>query len=473
MYGLFSLHRITRFHLTLVCSVLLAACEPFEKTVPSFDKSDELIVIAVGHTMAPDDNAPDKKSGMELDLVTEFARETGMTLRIKPVQAPDQAILLLEKNRAHFVIGLDRTEKNQTRVSFGPVYQSSHLQVAYNTSQPKPRHINDLTGKTVETAMSLVYTGWLDEIAQQYPELKWTESDTTDNVVLTRLAEGKTDFAIVDSIQIELAKNFHTNLDAAFNLGEPAGKAWALTRTPDPVLKARMEQFFRRISQDGTLARLFDRHFGHLRRIGQADIPGILKKMHTLLPPLRKHFHQAEEITGIDWRLIAALAYQESHWDRLATSPTNVRGMMMLTEDTADRMKVTDRLDARQSILAGARYLLMLKDKLPARILEPDRTWIALASYNQGYGHIEDARILAQRKNLSPDLWVNIKKTLPLLSKDEHIAAARYGYVRGGEAVALTESVRTYYNILLRYEQPYLWHYELASTASLSAAEPE
>lgn len=455
-----------------LCSLLLSACEPFEKSVAPFEKTDTLIVIAISHAMTEED-MPDTASRLERDLVTEFAREANMTVRIKPVQTPEQAILLLEKNQAHFVTGLDRTAKHQSRVSFGPVYQNSYLQVAYNTRRTRPRNTQDLTGKTVETAMSPGYTGWLDEIGQQYPELKWTESGDTDHAVLARLAAGETDFAIADSIQIDLEKNFHTNVDAAFNLGEPAGKAWALAHTPDPVLQARIAQFFRRIAQDGTLFRLLDRHYGHLRRVDQVDIPGILKKMQTLLPPLRKHFHQAEEITGIDWRLIAALAYQESHWDRLATSPTNVRGLMMLTEETADRMKVTDRLDARQSILAGARYLLILKDKLPPRILEPDRTWIALASYNQGYGHIEDARILAQRKRLSPDLWVNIKQTLPLLSLDEYIATAKHGYVRGGEAVVLTESVRTYYNILLRYEQPYLWHFGLASAAPQPAVQAE
>jgi membrane-bound lytic murein transglycosylase F len=189
--------------------------------------------------------------------------------------------------------------------------------------------------------------------------------------------------------------------------------------------------------------------------LGKEDVNEFLEKTRTLLPDLRNYFYQAEEITKIDWRLIAALAYQESHWDRMATSPTNVRGIMMLTVDTADRMKVTDRLDARQSILAGARYLLILKDTLPARIDEPDRTWIALAAYNQGYGHIEDARILAQRMKLSPDLWVDLKRSLPLLSNSKYFEKLKHGYARGGEAVLLTEFVRTYYNILLQHEPPY------------------
>jgi membrane-bound lytic murein transglycosylase F len=141
----------------------------------------------------------------------------------------------------------------------------------------------------------------------------------------------------------------------------------------------------------------------------------------------------------------------------MAVSPGNVRGIMMLTETTADRMNVTDRLDVRQNILAGARYLRLLKDSLPTRIREPDRTWMALAAYNQGPGHLEDARILAQRMNLNPDSWLDLKKTLPLLSRSEYFSTVKHGFARGGEAVILTESVRTYYEILQKYERPHTW----------------
>ena len=154
-------------------------------------------------------------------------------------------------------------------------------------------------------------------------------------------------------------------------------------------------------------------------------------------------------------RLIAAIAYQESHWNPQATSETNVRGMMMLTEDTAKRLRVRDRLDARQSIGAGARYLADLKRSLPARIAEPDRTWIALAAFNIGTGHLEDARVLAVRRKLNPDSWSDIKKTLPLLAQTELADDTKYGVARGGQAVVFVETVRAYYDVLLRLEKPY------------------
>jgi membrane-bound lytic murein transglycosylase F len=154
----------------------------------------------------------------------------------------------------------------------------------------------------------------------------------------------------------------------------------------------------------------------------------------------------------MDWRLLAALSYQESQWDPLATSYTNVRGMMMLTGDTADRMKVSNRLDARESILAGAKYLQLLKDQMPDRIPEPDRTWLALAAYNQGFSHLEDARILTKRAGLNPDSWTDVKKWMPLLNRPKYYKTLKHGYARGGEAVILVESIRSYYDMLKRLE---------------------
>ncbi len=441
---------------------MLTGCDAFEKPDLPFDKLDELVVITVNSPDTYYENSEGRYAGLEFDLASEFARDLGLNVRFKIVPKMDQALLSLEKHQGHFAAGLNVSAKHELRARFGPAYQLMQPQLVYNTLYRRPKNIRDLLGRTVEIASGTTHAEQLNKVKQQVPGLKWTEVEITEEDLLAKLAEGKIDYAVADSTQINLAKNFHPNLDTAFDLGEPTGKAWAFSPYVERGLLEKTQKFFNRIEQDGTLTRLLDRYYGHIQRLGQADVSGILDKMRTVLPDLRNHFYRAEELTGIDWRLIAALAYQESHWNHLATSPANVRGIMMLTETTADRMKVTDRLNARQSILAGARYLQMLKDRLPSRILEPDRSWIALAAYNQGYGHIEDARVLAQRLQLSPDTWLDLKKTLPLLSVSKHFRSLKHGYARGGEAVILTESVRTYYKILLKYERPYSWDFPVA-----------
>lgn len=439
------------------CGLLLTACDSFEKPVLPLGQTDELIVLTVNSPDTHYENAEGNYAGLEFDLVSEFARGLGLKARFKLVPKLDESILPLEKQRAHLAAGLSISAKHAERIRFGPAYQTIQHQVVYNTDHRRPKSIQQLADRKIEIASGTSHAEALNRIKLQVPRLKWTEEDITPEDLLAKLAEGKIDYAVADSTQINLARNFYPNLAVVFDLGEPTGRAWAFSPHADPALLDKAREFFDRIERDGTLMRLLDRYYGHVQRLEPTDVSGILKKRRTVLPNLRSHFYDAEELTAIDWRLIAALAYQESHWNPMAVSPANVRGIMMLTETTADRMNVTDRLDVRQNILAGARYLRALKDRLPPRITEPDRTWMALAAYNQGSSHLEDARILAQRLNLNPDSWLDLKKTLPLLSRSKYFSTVKHGFARGGEAVILTESVRTYYEILQKYERPHAW----------------
>jgi membrane-bound lytic murein transglycosylase F len=263
------------------------------------------------------------------------------------------------------------------------------------------------------------------------------------------------DYVVTDAHTLNIERKLYPNLARAFPIGDPEPIAWAFPRGGDPYVVARAEEFFLRIIYDGTMRRLIERYYGHVGRLDYLDVARYLEAIRTLLPDHRASFQEAQELTGIDWRLIAALGFQESHWNPNSVSPTGVRGLMMLTAETADRMRVGNRLDAHESILAGARYLQELRDTLPSRVQEPDRTWLALAAYNLGLGHVEDARVLAKRQGLNPNLWVDVKRVLPLLSRYEYFSTLKRGFCRGSEGLALTENIRNYYDILSRYEPPH------------------
>jgi membrane-bound lytic murein transglycosylase F len=217
-------------------------------------------------------------------------------------------------------------------------------------------------------------------------------------------------------------------------------------------LHRQAADFIAALRADGTLRRLDDRYFGHIGRLDSDAIAAFLGHVRSRLPKYRDDFLDAQAITGLDWRLLAAVAYQESKWDPLATSPTGVRGMMMLTEDTADRMGVANRLDARQSILAGAKYLTLLMEELPAEIEPPDRLWFALAAYNLGMGHLRGARSFAPGLARDPNSWVDMREVLPLMARPEYYARLKSGRARGGEAVILVENIRNYHDLLARLE---------------------
>jgi len=273
------------------------------------------------------------------------------------------------------------------------------------------------------------------------------------DALIAQVADGTLSYAVVASSDAAVARNIYLDFDVAFTAGPRREFAWAVA-PGYPELRDALDAFFARLRRDGTLARLADRYFGNAEQVERIDAGVFHDRIRKALPEWRKTFVEAQAKSGIEWRLLAAIAYQESQWDPVATSETGVRGLMQLTEETARHLGVADRLDARQSALGAARYLADLKRKLPARIPEPDRTWLALAAFNIGTAHLEDARILAQRQKLNPDLWSDVRKVLPLLAEPEYYITAKYGYARGGMPVAFVGRVRAYYDILLRTEQP-------------------
>lgn len=194
--------------------------------------------------------------------------------------------------------------------------------------------------------------------------------------------------------------------------------------------------------------------FSHLEAMQRGGNSLFAQRIETRLPRYQGLMQRAAQQNHLDWTLLAAMSYQESHWDADATSPTGVRGLMMLTKETARELAVTDRLNPRQSVLGGARYFASLRDRLPTTVAEPDRTWMALAAYNMGMSHLEDARILTQHLGKNPDRWTDVKQHIPLLQDPAYYPYLPNGYARGKEAIAYVERIRQYHTILS-------WHHTI------------
>ena len=155
--------------------------------------------------------------------------------------------------------------------------------------------------------------------------------------------------------------------------------------------REKADQFLKTAAQNGTLEQTKEAYFGSVANASRIESFTFQKAVETQLPKWRPLIEKVAKEFRIDWRLLAAISYQESHWDPTARSPTGVRGMMMLTRPTAKEMGVTNRLDAEQSLRGGARFLNSLLRRLPSDIDDPDRTWMALAAYNIGtvsYTHL-------------------------------------------------------------------------------------
>jgi membrane-bound lytic murein transglycosylase F len=454
-------------HIFLLLTLAFVSCDkptsplPPTKPVPELDKAKVITFVTMNSPNIYYVNDSNEFAGLEYDLIKLFIKELndGSQLKLIVANHIDQILPSILNGKADIAAAdISVTEARKKRINFTIPYQDVQQQVVYNkaTNKKPPKSPKDLVGLNIVVPTGTSFAERLTKLREHEPDLTWEERDNANSEkLLADVANGEIEFTIADSHLISILQNYYPNLGVAFAVGEPEKIAWALSKEADPKLLEKANAFFTKIKNDGTLRNLVDRYHGNAKRLNPLDVKTFLVRSNTLLPKYKRLFQQAQEITGIDWRLLAAISYQESHWDTFNTSPTNVRGLMMLTESTADRMGVTDRLDPKQSIPAGAKYINLMVDTIPDRVPQPDRIYMALASYNIGYAHVEDARVLAQRLKLNPNSWADVKKTLVMLNNPSYYVNARYGYCNCGQPVIFVESIRSYHSILLRYQPAY------------------
>ncbi|NOS97044.1 MAG: membrane-bound lytic murein transglycosylase MltF [Methylotenera sp.] len=462
---------LKRLYVVLLSAALIAGCTPSENSANQKSEaikkaaanSHEITFVTHNGPTTYYINADDQFAGIEYDLATLFVKDYApeYTIKFLLVNSISDVIPTLLKGKAQIAAAnLSVTHLRQELVQFSKPYQETQQQLVFNNEVDKKyKSINSIKQLSEYPEIKIAvpegtsFAERLSQLQKQQPSLHWHSiKQTNSESLIDEVANGVLDFTVADSHLVAMMQNYYPNLEVAMPLGETEKIAWALPKNADPALVIKVNDFFAKIQKNGTLRNLLDRYYGSSKRLNTLDITSFLKRSNSILPKYTHLFKNAQEQTGLDWRLLAAVSYRESHWDTFNTSPTGVRGLMMLTEDTADLMGVTDRLDPKQSIPAGAKYIVKMINTVPARIPEPDRTYMALAAYNIGYAHVEDARVLAKRLKLNPDSWADVKRTLVMLTKPEYYSNAKYGYASGGAPVIFVESIRSYQRILERYQ---------------------
>lgn len=444
---------------------------------PQLDRIQRAGVLRVATRNGPTTFYEDAQgdTGLEYELAQRFAQVLGVRLELVVRDSYPQVLAALENGDADLAAaGLVETPAWGEHVRFGPAYQEITQKLVFRQGRALPRSLNQLDGQLRVQAHSSQACRLL-ELKKEYPELHWTESsDSTAEELLAQVLSGELDYTVVDSHELELFRRFNPDLAVAFTLSDAQALAWAFPAQTDDSLYAQAVDFFGQLNGKGELAQLVDRYYGHLQQFDYANTREFLSAVEATLPKFQDHFQGAAG-ADLDWRLLAAVSYQESLWDPEARSRTGVRGMMMLTENTAAAMGVTRRTDARQSIRGGAQYLRLLLDKVPTEIADPDRTWFALASYNVGWGHLEDARELTAAQGGDGNRWAQVKDRLPLLTQKKWYSKTRHGYARGYEPVRFVEAIRRYHETLAGLYKPDGTPAQVASAlkaASSVAASP-
>jgi membrane-bound lytic murein transglycosylase F len=448
--------RLRTLLLTAALLCLATGCEQ-QDSLADIQSRGELVVVSR--------NSPttyylgkDGPTGFEYALAALLAQALDVELRMQTAYNLRDIFTELQRQQADLAAaGLTLTESRAAIFPHSMPYYQLTPQVIYRIGNFRPRQLSDLSQQTVAVLAGSSHAEMLSALqGSEMPGLRWEEIDEADSTQLLELLNaGQADVAIIDSNEFAMQQGLYPNQKVAFDLGQQQAMVWYLAPGVDNErLLSFIDNFIERAQSDGTLARLREQYFGHADGVSHTSVFTFARNMRQTLPPYEALFKQIAHEYQMDWHLLAAMAYQESHWNPVATSPTGVRGMMMLTEDTARAMNVDNRLDVAQSLRGGARYLKDIKRDLPDDIQEPDRTWLALAAYNIGLAHLEDARLLTRQQGGNPNLWQDVMERLPLLQKTRFYKNTRYGYARGMEAVRLVQNIRHYYSILAWQEIP-------------------
>ena len=386
--------------------------------------------------------------GFEYELAEGFADYLGVKLEVFPYYNLND--LFPQLTNAHLdmiAAGISVSPERYQKFKFGPGYQRVSEKLVFKQGKEWPRTIKDLNGDLVIAAGSSHHESLL-RLKQDNQQLSWQETEDSDmEELLEMVLREELDYTIADSNILALMRRRYPELSIGFSISPEQDIAWAVNKDRDDSLLAALIEYFGIIQNNGILAALEDKYFGHVRLFNYVDTREFIKSSREVLPKFKPWFVQYSN--DLDWRLIAAMSYQESHWQPKARSFTGVRGMMMLTLTTAKELGIVSRLDPEQSIKGGAKYLTNLLKRIPDRITQPDRLWFALASYNVGLGHLEDARVLTERQGANPDMWVDVKIRLLQLRQKKYYKTTRYGYARGNEAVAYVDNIRRYYDTLV------------------------
>ncbi|MFC0337191.1 membrane-bound lytic murein transglycosylase F [Kushneria avicenniae] len=428
----------------------------------------DFLTIATRNTPATFYEGRQGPTGFEFELFRRFADELGVSIAVEDDHHINGVLDQVAKGRSDLGAAGLVLDQKRPGVTYSRPIMSMQPMVAYRRGAARPETIEDLDGLDIGTVAGAGTSQVLHDLQKTHPSLTWRESpdiETTD--LLKMVNDGELDAAVVYAHEFKLNRLFFPGVASALTIGDPVTLAWAFPAGTDPTLVERANAFIDDMRHSGDLTLLTQQYFGHEDYLEYVGARRFIAQAQTHLNQWLPHFKRAAAQTGLDWKLLAAVGYQESHWQPDAVSPTGVKGLMMMTRNTARHMDVADREDPLQSIDGGARYLRYLHERIPDGVAEPDRTWMTLAAYNLGLGHLYDARRLAKLQGHDPDQWSSIRKVLPLLQESSWYTRVEHGFARGNVAALYVRNIKRYEEILDWVERS---QYQFSSLARATAS---
>jgi len=439
-----------RILFALSLSLLLVGCSNSDSLGRIVERGQLIVVSRNGPATYFQDKEGD--AGFEHILATKLAQQLAVELVMQPAFSLNDMFNQLQRSEVDVAApGLVITRLRGEQFTASRPYATTVPQAIYRAGTFRPRSAADLVGMRIAVISGSNHADLLQNFKHAgNTELEWQEVSDIDTMDLLALIEqDNADIAILDSHEFRVQQSLFPRLRVAFDIAPEQQLTWLLPPSADHQrLLEVIDQLLLTLELDGTMDQLREQQFGHTKGVSRVGSHTFSLNMRKTFPKYRQMIERVAAEYQLDPHLLAAISYQESHWNPRAVSPTGVRGMMMLTLTTARELGIDNRLDSLQSLRGGARYFKDIKRRLPGDIDDPDRTWFALAAYNIGMGHLEDARVLTERQGGDPHLWPEVMQRLPLLQQSKYYKTLRYGYARGSEPVTYVQNIRHYRNIL-------------------------
>lgn len=444
----------------------------FERT-PQLTQIRERGFLRVATLINPTIYVPDKNQpqGLEYDLVTRFAQRLGLGVKFIVAKNIDKAYQLVDENKADFAAaGLVVSLAREHLFRYGPSYVSVRRQLVYRQGVPKPKSLKDIGDAPLAVEQGSSSQNWLTEQAKKgllAPDSQNTASGGTNTTpdphdyaiqvqledsginTLKALESGSVDYAVMLSHETMLGQKISSKIHVAIDLGPPVSFAWAFSRHADKSLYNASVAFFNEIRSNHELKNLIDRHYAQFEQLDQRLAQQFLDDVESRIAPYLSAFKAAGEKYDIDWRLLAAMGYQESKWQPDASSHQGAYGIMQIMLPTAQDLGLHDRGNPAKSIMSAAKYLSQLRTQIPEKAKEPDLTYFAIAAYNIGIGHLSDAFTLTEEQGGDPNRWQDVRERLTELSDPKIYRKLRYGYARGEETVQYVENIRALHDLMI------------------------
>lgn len=391
----------------------------------------------------------DKAMGFEFDLAKAFSEYLDVELKVITPSWDGLFDSLNSGDGDLVAASMTVTPSRQSQADFSDEYLSVQQKALVHSRNGTIRTLEDLAGKTVHVRRGTSYEERLHRLIESGLDIAVRAYEDIPTEELIRMvADREIEVTIADSNIALLNRRYYPDIRIAFPIEEPESLGWAVKKGELRLL-GEINKFLRQIRDNGLLARIYNKYYANVEIFDYLDLKKFHERLETRLPTYKDLIRKTAREHDFDWRLIAAVIYQESHFDPNAKSFTGVEGIMQLTRDTAEEMGIKDRRDPKLSITGGVKYLRKLYKRY-GEAKDPDRLLITLASYNVGHGHIRDAQKIARGMNLNPQSWSSLEQTLPLLRNPKYYKKTRHGYARGTEPVRYVRRILTYYDILKR-----------------------